>query len=75
MLDHETDARFWAQTNYRPGQKLDAANPTDRAMMKVWSDIFAKVKREDDAGRLVLTYNHPAVEHHLDEAVAAGAVA
>jgi len=68
MLDKETDARFWAQTGYKVGQKLDTSNPTDRAMAKVWTDIYNKVKSEDAAGRLVLTYNHPVVEHHLDAA-------
>lgn len=68
VLDRETDARFWAQTHYRVGERLNAADPTDRAMMKVWLDIFAKVKREDQAGQLVLTYTHPAVEQYLDDA-------
>lgn len=68
LLDKETDARFWAQTHYKVGRKLDPADPTDRAMMKVWLDVFAKVKREDDAGRLVVTYNHPAVESALGDA-------
>jgi hypothetical protein len=68
VLDRETDARFWAQTHYRVGHRLDPENPSDRAMMKVWLDIYAKVKREDQAGRLVLTYNHPAVEQHLGDA-------
>lgn len=68
VLDRETDARFWAQTHYRVGQKLNPADPTDRAMMKVWLDIFAKVQREDRAGKLVLTYTHPAVEQHLGDA-------
>ncbi len=68
VLDRETDARFWAQTHYRVGEQLDPTSPTDRAMMKVWLDIYAKVKREDQAGRLVLTYNHPAVEQHLGDA-------
>lgn len=68
VLDRETDARFWAQTHYRVGKRLNPADPTDRAMMKVWLDIFAKVQREDRAGKLVLTYNHPAVEQHLSDA-------
>jgi hypothetical protein len=68
LLDKETDARFWAQTHYRVGRKLDPKDPTDKAMMRVWLDIFAKVKREDSAGVLVLTYNDPAVERHLDDA-------
>lgn len=65
VLDRETDARFWAQTGYKPGRKLDLSDPIDRSMAKVWVDIFAKVQREDAEGRLVLTYNHPVVEEHL----------
>lgn len=68
ILDKETDARFWAQTNYKPGQKLDPKNPTDAAMMPVWKDINAKVKREDDDDKLVLTYNHPVVATILADA-------
>lgn len=75
MLDKETDARFWAQTGYKPGQKLDMGNPTDKAMAKVWNDIHAKVVAEDHAGRLVLTYNHPIVEQHNDNARQATAAA
>ncbi len=75
LLDKETDARFWAQTGYKPGQKLNPANVADRAMTKVWMDIFAKVKAEDTAGKLVLTYNHPHVEQHLDNAQQANAAA
>lgn len=68
IIDRETDARFWAQTHYRPGQRLDPADSTDRKMMKVWLDIWGKVKREDRAGELVLTYNHPEVEQGLSDA-------
>lgn len=71
LLDRETDARFWAQTGYKVGQKLDQKNPADKAMIKTWLDIFAKVKRENDAGKLVLTYNKPGVEKHLADAEAA----
>jgi hypothetical protein len=68
VLDKETDARFWAQTNYKPGQKLDLKDPTDATMIPVWLDIYAKVKREDDAGKLVLTYNHPVVAQNIADA-------
>jgi hypothetical protein len=71
LLDRETDARFWAQTGYKVGHKLDPHNPADRAMTKVWLDVFAKVKRENDRGTLVLTYNKPGVEQHLADAQAA----
>jgi hypothetical protein len=68
IIDKETNARFWAQTHYKPGQKLDSKNPTDASMMPVWKDIYAKVKREDDAGNLILTYNHPVVATNLADA-------
>lgn len=68
VLNKETNARFWAQTGYKPGQKLDMKNPTDRAMSKVWLDIFHKVSAEDQHGHLVTTYDHPDVEQHLQDA-------
>ncbi len=68
ILEKETDARFWAQTHYRPGQKLDPTNPTDRTMMPVWLNIYRAVRAEDAAGKLVLTYNHPAVDQALADA-------
>jgi len=71
LIDRETDARFWAQTGYKVGQKLDPSNPTDREMSKVWLDIWGKVKREDRDGTLVTTYNHPEVERSLDDAAIA----
>lgn len=75
LINRETDARFWAQTGYKVGQKLDSNSPTDKAMIKVWLDIHAKVLREDAAGKLVVTYNHPAVVDHLAESQAAGQAA
>ena len=68
ILDRETDARFWAQTGYRPGQKLDPSSPTDKAMMPVWMDVYRKVKAEADAGTLVTTFDHPEVAQHLTDA-------
>lgn len=68
VLNKETNARFWAQTHYRPGQKLSQDNPTDRAMMPVWMDIFHKVEREAKEGRLVLTYDRPEVAQGLADA-------
>lgn len=40
----QADALFWAQTGYKPGQRLDLKNPADRAMTSVWLDIFKKVQ-------------------------------
>lgn len=75
ILDKETDARFWAQSHYKPGQRLDPSNPTDAKMIPVWRNIYAKVKAEDDAGRLVLTYNHPVVDQAIKDARVADAAA
>mgnify|MGYP001618059342 CR=1 FL=1 len=68
LLDRETDARFWAQSHYKVGRKLDPRNPTDRAMAKIWLDVRAKVGAEDRAGRLVLTYDSPHVVRRLGDA-------
>lgn len=68
ILDKETDARFWAATGYKPGQKLDPSNPSDAHMIPMWLDTYAKVQREDAAGQLVLTYNNPVVAQHLADA-------
>lgn len=75
VIDRETNARFWAQTGYKVGQALDPTIPADKAMAKVWLDIFNKVKRENERGTLVLTYNKPGVEKHLNEAANAQAAA
>lgn len=72
-LDAETDARFWAQTGFSPGKKLDPHNPRDAAMMPVWNQIFADVKKQDAAGILQLTYNSPIVQQHIGDAQAATA--
>jgi hypothetical protein len=67
IIEKEADARWWA-LGYRPGQKLDLSNPTDRALMPIWMDIYKKVKAEDAVGKLVLTYNHPVVDQALADA-------
>lgn len=74
-LNAETDARFWAQTNYKPGHKLDPKNPTDASMIPVWKDIYQKVKGEADAGTLVKTYDHPAVAQAISDSALAHDVA
>jgi len=43
-LYQETNRRFWDQTGYKPGQKLDMSDPTDREMAKVWMDILGAVR-------------------------------
>lgn len=75
LLDKEADARFWSQTHYKPGQRLDPKDPTDAKMIPLWLDIYGKVKGEYDAGKLVLTYNHPVVAQNLADAEVADKVA
>ena len=75
IQNRETNARFWAATGYRPGHKLDPNNPTDKAMMPVWMEIFRKVKAEADADTLVLTYDKPEVAQPLADAELASTVA
>lgn len=65
----ETDARFWAQTGYKPGKKLNPAHDaTDAKMARVWLDVQRKVAAQAKAGTLVLTYDHPIVSSALDRA-------
>jgi hypothetical protein len=84
-LYRETDARFDAQTGYKPGQKLNPKDPKDAAFVPVWIDIYNKVKAQWSAGKLVYTYDHPIVmqaiqtahelledaAHHVEDAIAA----
>lgn len=74
-LDREADARFWAQTGYKVGQKLDPTDPNDRHMVQVWIDVRRKVEAEDAAGRLRTTYDHPDVHGGLSDAETASAAA
>ena len=85
VLYQETDARFWAQTGYKPGQKLSDVDPKDHAMAPVWMNIYQKVKTEWQKGKLATTYDHPSVVagielaaaklaeavHHVEQAIAA----
>jgi hypothetical protein len=54
-LYHETDLRFWKQTNYKVGQKLDINNASDKPYIPVWNKIYQQVTSEDKAGKLVHT--------------------
>ena len=74
-LDKETDARFWAQTGYKPGQRLDPHDPNDRRMATVWLDVRHKVEAEDAAGALRITYDHPDVQGGISDAEVASAAA
>ena len=43
-LYQETNRRFWEQTGYKPGQKLDMSDPNDREMAKIWMDVLGAVR-------------------------------
>ena len=44
VLINETNRRFW-QTGYKPGQRLDMSDPTDRRMAQVWLSIYHDLER------------------------------
>lgn len=70
----ETDARFWAQTGYKVGQKLDPNVPADRPWVAVWQTIYGKVLAEYKAhGFAVPTHKLPAVTQPLAAAASAQA--
>jgi len=71
----EADARFWAQTGYKPGQKLDAKDPLDRKMIPTYTDIFNKIKQEITSGRIAWTFEHPEVKQAIGDASIASAAA
>lgn len=53
VLIDATNQTFWRITNYKPGQKLDMSDPSDRAMSKKWLDIYAQIRgRRERATRL-----------------------
>lgn len=45
-INEETDRRFWANTGYKPGQKL-GSSPKDREMAEVWRGTRNAVLTED----------------------------
>ena len=50
-LVNETNGRFWWQTNYKIGQRLDMSDPKDRAMAKVWLSIYASVRNHRESAQ------------------------
>src|SRR5262245_42519281 len=75
ILNKATNARFWAQTKYKPGLKLDPKKPHDKAKMRVWMDILRKVQAEAEAGTLLTTYDKLEVAQPLADAQLASTVA
>lgn len=68
LLDQETDARFWLQTLYKVGRKLDMRDPSDQTWAHVWADFRRKVADEDRSGQLRVTYNDPRVQFWIKHA-------
>lgn len=53
VLINATNVTFWEITKYKPGQKLDMSDPKDRAMAKVWMDVYGQIRgRRDRAAQL-----------------------
>jgi len=71
IIEKETDARFWAQTGYKPGVRLSRKDPRDVEMMRVWRGIRDQVQLEFKGGTLVTTFDHPVTSTALSEAAAA----
>ncbi len=71
----ETDVRFWTQTHYKPGHKLDPNNPADQMMLPLYMQILHQVQEEDRTGHLVLTFLDPAVTQAINDAALAHDVA
>lgn len=75
----ETDARFWAQTHYKPGHSIDPSNAADKHWLPVYYGIGNQVEREWRSGALSdpnapgWTYKHPIVQAALDQAAASSA--
>ena len=42
----EVDRRFWAQTHYKVGGRLDPHNPADRPYVRIWLRIRDQVRAE-----------------------------
>ena len=42
----ETNRRFWKRTQYKPGRRLDMADPEDRKRASTWVEVFREVQRD-----------------------------
>lgn len=61
-INNLTDAEFWRQTEYKPGQKLDPRDPQDQAMVNTWLAIRFAVATEwaqnEERARIVNARGH-----------------
>jgi hypothetical protein len=49
VFNMEVDRRFWQQTNYKVGQRLDPALPEDAPYVQIWLRIRDQVRTEREA--------------------------
>ena len=70
MLFDEANARFWANTDYKRGKRLDPGNPMDLKQMPVWWNFYQQVQQEYEDGTFKATYKDPVVAAAIDNAEA-----
>ena len=68
VLQEEVNTRFWAWTAHKIGKRLDPNIPSDKAMTKVWLAILDDVRKQAEAGTLVITHYQPEVIEALADA-------
>lgn len=45
-INDATDEQFWAETNYKPGRRLDPRDPMDHAMINTWLKIRYEIAEQ-----------------------------
>ena len=65
----ETNTRFWIMTFYKPGLALNATDPADKRMARVWLDIHRDLVQQNARGTLSLTHKHPTLAQRLSDAI------
>lgn len=57
----ETDMRFWAETGYKPGVRLNPRDPQDRAMIPEWISIHDAVQAERSLQSEIANMSEPVI--------------
>lgn len=52
-LNHQTDNLFWLETRYKPNQKLNPADPQDRAMIPRWWAVRTRIAQSRSPRTLI----------------------
>src|SRR5271167_3933756 len=52
-LNRQADRLFWQQTGYKPNQRLDPADPNDRAMIPTWWAVRAQIEHRRSPRELI----------------------